>query len=165
MALKTVRFVNLLLTSLVSGIYVRDLLAAPAVKQLNVSAFTQYQQSHGPLYMRIVPALGLAVTVSGATLLMLNRSSRTVRSVYALIALACNLAQTSITMRRTVPIDREIKEWSLETLPKWWPDLRNRWARNHRQRTLFALAGLSFQILAVVPARPARSEARNAQSA
>lgn len=164
MALKTVRFVNMLLTSLVSGIYVRDLLGAPAVKELTASAYTQYQQSNGRLFTRIVPTLGLAVTVSGATLLVLNRSARTVRSAYALLALACNLAQTSITMRQTVPIDREIKTWSPESLPNWWPDLRDRWARNHRQRTLLALAGLSFQILAVVSARPVRSEARSAQS-
>lgn len=156
MALKTVRFVNLLLTSLLSGIYVRDLLGAPAVKELTAPAFTQYQQAHGRLFTRIVPALGLAVTVSGATLLVLNRSARTVRSSYALLALACNLAQSAITMRQTVPIDREIREWSPDALPKWWPDLRNRWAKSHRQRTLLALVGLSCQILAVVSARPSR---------
>ena len=45
-----------------------------------------------------------------------------------------------------VPIDQQIKRWTVATLPANWRQLRDRWEWFHVVRTLTAIAGLALLV-------------------
>jgi uncharacterized membrane protein len=56
------------------------------------------------------------------------------------------VAALLITLRVNVPIDNQIKQWTLATLPTNWEKTRDRWELYHSLRTLASLGGLGCVI-------------------
>ena len=49
-----------------------------------------------------------------------------------------------------VPIDNQITQWTVQSLPAGWETIRDRWEFFHTLRTLASAAGLGFVIGAVL---------------
>lgn len=49
-----------------------------------------------------------------------------------------------ITLLVNVPIDNQIRQWTVQSLPSEWEIIRDRWEFYHALRTLASVAGLGF---------------------
>jgi hypothetical protein len=49
-----------------------------------------------------------------------------------------------------VPIDNQIKTWTVTTIPADWKDIRDRWELYHTIRTFLTLTCMSFFIGAIL---------------
>jgi uncharacterized membrane protein len=58
-----------------------------------------------------------------------------------------------ITLLVEVPIDNQIRTWTIETVPSDWTTLRERWQVFHTARTFVSLASLGSLILAALSAK------------
>ena len=68
-------------------------------------------------------------------------------SYFLLIALALMILTTIITVAVEVPIDNQIKSWTVETIPAHWVQLRLKWNHFHTLRTFTSI--LSFVSLSI----------------
>jgi uncharacterized membrane protein len=68
----------------------------------------------------------------------------------ALAGLLLLVAALGITLSVNVPIDAEINQWRIDTLPLNWTTIRDRWQFYHTIRTFVSLAGLGCAIASVV---------------
>jgi len=55
-----------------------------------------------------------------------------------------------ITVTIEVPIDNQIKTWSVSSMPMDWESIRDRWEWFHTMRTWIALAGVTFFMIALI---------------
>lgn len=51
-----------------------------------------------------------------------------------------------ITLLVNVPIDNQIRQWTVQSLPSEWETIRNRWDLFHALRTLVSVVGLGFVV-------------------
>jgi uncharacterized membrane protein len=122
----------------------------------------------------IIANVGLPMSIlMPATLVMLLwlcfASSRIRPSFYFFLgALILMVITLIITVGVEVPIDNQIKEWTPDTLPENWTDLRSTWDRFHTLRTLTSV--LSFILLSAgvvmdstknVTARPVSQQSKS----
>jgi Domain of unknown function (DUF1772) len=61
-----------------------------------------------------------------------------------------------ITLLVEVPIDNQIRTWTVETVPSDWTTLRARWQVFHMARTFISLTSLGSLILAVLSLKSQR---------
>ncbi len=71
---------------------------------------------------------------------------------------ACSLVVIAllITLLVEVPIDNQIRTWTVQTIPADWTELRARWQVFHAVRTFVSLASLASLILAVLSCKQQR---------
>lgn len=91
---------------------------------------------------------GLVVTV------LLFRSGWRTAGWLALAGLALMLGVLVVTLAVEVPIDNQIKDWSLATLPANWEEIRARWADFHTLRTFLALGAVGTSVGAALANGP-----------
>jgi hypothetical protein len=94
-------------------------------------------------------AIGLLVVV----VLFMRRF--TAAAWLALLGLALLGAVLVVTLAVEVPIDNQIKTWTVDTLPSDWMDIRARWSDFHTLRTFLSLAGVAAVVAAALSNRPA----------
>ena len=69
-----------------------------------------------------------------------------------------------ITLVVNVPIDYEIKQWTVNTLPGDWTATRDRWEFYHGLRTFISIAGLACVVASALRAVPSLDFARDVAS-
>ena len=85
-------------------------------------------------------------------LILLIGSWRT-KSVYfycILTTLILFIIALIVTVVIEVPIDNQIKTWTVATIPSGWQNIRDRWEFYHTLRTFASLAGIAFFITAIM---------------
>jgi uncharacterized membrane protein len=86
-------------------------------------------------------------------LLILFIQSWKAKSVYfycILAALILFIIALIITVAIEVPIDNQIKTWTVATIPFNWQNIRDRWEHYHTIRTYVSLLGIAFFIIALM---------------
>jgi uncharacterized membrane protein len=86
-------------------------------------------------------------------LLILFIQSGKAKSVYfycTLAALILFIIALIITVAIEVPIDNQIKTWTVATIPFNWQNIRDRWEHYHTIRTCVSLLGIVFFITALM---------------
>ena len=86
-------------------------------------------------------------------LLILFIGSWKTKSVYfycILATLILFIIALIITVVIEVPIDNQIKTWTVTTMPSNWQNLRDHWEFYHTIRTFVSLAGLAFFMTAIM---------------
>lgn len=68
-------------------------------------------------------------------------------SVTALVLIIITLAITLIVL---VPMDNEIKEWTVSTAPSDWREFQMRWKSFHAIRTFTSLASFACMVVSVI---------------
>jgi uncharacterized membrane protein len=88
-----------------------------------------------------------------AVLFLLYRE-KAIRAFYlALASLALFILALAITLLVNVPIDNQLKQWTVQTLPSDWEIIRGRWSAYHSIRTFVSLAALALMLAATLPSR------------
>lgn len=99
-----------------------------------------------------VVVLGVAFTVVSTFFARRDRPD-----FYLLLAASlCIIAVALITVLGNIPINNQIKTWSINSPPSNWSELSVRWWHFQIVRTISAVGGLSLLILALL-VRPATS--------
>lgn len=143
MTARVVQFVGIMLVAMVTGVFwgtwftlTRSLDAFSAAEFLHIGKTII---ANVALPMRILmPASLLALL--GATWLHPRKRSG---GFYLLLAgFALMVVTLLITLLVQVPIDNDIRRWTVDTLPVDWEAQRLTWKRFHALRTATSLAGL-----------------------
>lgn len=95
----------------------------------------------------LMPAAILANIVVAV---MLFRRKEKGPLAFAFAALLLMLMALAATLAVNVPIDRQIQEWTVATVPVDWPAIRDRWETYHVLRTFASLAGFACACAAAV---------------
>jgi uncharacterized membrane protein len=101
--------------------------------------------------MSILMPLTIIVLIWLCAITWKSRSS----SYFLLIALALMILTTIITVAVEVPIDNQIKSWTVETIPTDWVQLRLKWNHFHTLRTFTSILSFVSLSVGVVWNRPA----------
>ncbi|MFZ2099426.1 MAG: anthrone oxygenase family protein [Oricola sp.] len=103
----------------------------------------------------LLPAMGAAFAVLMAALAWLARSRRPALYFY-LAALALGIAAGLLTRFWNQPINAQVMEWTVQTIPADWTAIRDSWWRGHVIRTFISIAALVATVLALKTDVPAK---------
>jgi uncharacterized membrane protein len=142
--LRIIQFINVFLFALVAGVFwgtwfglSRSIVSIPPGTFLEIGR-TMIANLAWP--MRILfPA---AILSSLPVLLLLFRQGPATAFYFALTGLLLFIAALLITLLVNVPIDYQIKQWTLTSLPSNWEEVRDRWQFYHTIRTFISLGAL-----------------------
>ena len=143
--LRTWQFINILLSALVTGVFWGTWLGlSRSMASLTPETFLTIGHAMignlGTIMALLMPAAMLA-TLPVLWLLYRRRS----KALYPTLAgLALFIVALLITLLVEVPIDNQINEWTVATLPANWEQLRDRWEFFHVIRSWVAVAGLAL---------------------
>jgi uncharacterized membrane protein len=148
MTATVIRFVSLLLTSLLVGTMFGVWLGFnPAA--LSATAYVEMQQNAIRALNVSLPLLGLVCILLTATLAVLTKNDR--RARYLLVAaVICLAAAGLITRLGNQPINAVVMTWSPQAPAGNWMELRDVWWRWHVLRTCAGVVALSLALLAAL---------------
>lgn len=98
----------------------------------------------------IVPLLMPAAILSIVPVLVMSFYERPLVFGFTLAGFVLLIAALLVTLMVEVPIDNQIKKWTVATLPDHWQELRDRWETFHVIRTVACLAGLFLLLLGAI---------------
>ena len=158
MALKTVRFVSLLLTALVAGLLFCHALELPNKMKLGAATWLTVQHT---LYNAFGPVAGLIEPVAIVSTLALLAMVRGRRMVFALTLLAslCLVAHLAEWFAVVNPVNLEVNGWTEASMPADWARAHDRWEYGHAAGaglTIVARSALILAALADTPRAPGR---------
>ena len=143
MKLKLAQFSTIILFALVMGVFWGTWFAlSRSIVTFRPQTFLDIGQTairNLAVPMRILMPLTL---VSALILLALlpKRSTAFALAVAGFLLMVCALI---VTLAVEVPIDNQIKVWTIATLPADWQALRERWEFYHALRTFVSIAALA----------------------
>ncbi|MFE4108542.1 DUF1772 domain-containing protein [Almyronema epifaneia] len=125
----------------------------PQLCRLDDKCHVAVSKSLALIYGRIMPfwyALTLALTIGVAFILRQHQSSLFFAAIAAILWSLLIL----FSIIKLVPINNQIGQLRLESLPDDWKDLRQRWDRLHAIRVSFlAIAFICLTVACQLPAR------------
>lgn len=148
MTATTIRFVSLLLTSLLVGTMFGVWLGFnPAA--LTATAYVEMQQNAIRALNVPLPVLGLVCVLLTAALAVLTKDDR--RGRYLLVAaVVCLVIAGLITRFGNQPINAVVITWSPQAPAANWMELRDTWWQWHILRTLAGVGALALALLGAV---------------
>lgn len=148
---KTVRiaqFANLLLFALVMGVFWGTWFSlSRSIASIRPETFleighTMIGNLGGPMSL-LMPA---ALVSSVVLLIVLFRQRRGAAFNLAAASLALMVGALAVTLAVNVPIDGQINQWTVNTLPPDWAATRDRWELYHTIRTFVSMGALGFAV-------------------
>jgi len=94
--------------------------------------------------MAIIMPAGILLIVSS---LWLYRPKKSAGFYLGLLSFVLIIIVLIVTLTILVPIDNQIKQWTVSTMPEDWQQIRNKWDMFHTVRTFASL--LSFALFSV----------------
>lgn len=148
MTAATIRFVSLLLTSLLVGTMFGVWLGFnPAA--LTATAYVEMQQNAIRALNISLPVLGLVCILLTATLAVLTKNDK--RGRYLLVAsVICLVTAGLVTRFGNQPINAVVMTWSPQAPAANWMELRDTWWNWHILRTVAGVGALALALLAAV---------------
>jgi uncharacterized membrane protein len=148
MATSSIRFVSLLLTSLLVGTMFGIWLGFNP-SALTANAYVEMQQNAIRALNTSLPALGLVCVLLTAALAMLTKHDK--RGRYLLIAAAmCLVIAGLVTRFGNQPINAVVMTWSPQAPAANWMELRDTWWHWHILRTVAGVGALGLALLAAI---------------
>ena len=149
MALKTARFVNLLLAALLAGNEFGTWAAVHrSLWNISTPEHIRAEQALTRRFKSIMPFWMSSVVVSCLPVLALTRNRNPFAFRSTLVGMFCFVGMMISTLRGNMPINNRTLELPPEeTQPEEWRQLRERWERLHALRVLLNVAGLSMLYL------------------
>lgn len=148
MATVLIRFVNVILISLIAGILCGVWLGYNP-KELSAHTYIEQQQSVINAFNVLMPVLGLitiVITVIGA---FLQRANRNI-FITLLIAAALLIVAGLVTRFGNQPINTIVMTWNPDTPPGNWIELRDKWWSLHIVRTFTSFFALCLIVWASI---------------
>jgi uncharacterized membrane protein len=141
MALKLMRFINLVLASVITGNAIGSLtFVFPALHSLDPQAKIAAEQALTRRYLPIMRVLMPLTVVSCLAVLGLIRDRQSAAFRLTLAGTAGFVGMLGVTAVE-VPINKQTLDVAPEAPPADWPDIRARWERFNRLRTLCEVVG------------------------
>src|SRR5215510_8493502 len=143
------QFINIFLLSLVTGVFWGTWLGlSRSMTSLSTETFLEVAHTMignlGTIMAILMPA---AILSTLPVLYMLYR--RRPKAFYATLAgLSLFVIALLITLLIEVPLDLKFEQWTLETLPADWQQLRDRWEWWHVVRSWVSVVGLALMLAA-----------------
>ncbi|OLB33991.1 MAG: hypothetical protein AUH01_01590 [Acidobacteria bacterium 13_2_20CM_56_17] len=97
----------------------------------------------------VMPFLMPAATLSIIPVLVLSFNQHQQTFYLTLAGFLLFIAALLVTLIVEVPIDNQIKTWTIATLPNNWEQLRDPWEKSHVIRTA-SIAGLALLLIAAI---------------
>jgi hypothetical protein len=155
MRIKIAQFVSLVLVALVTGVFWGSWLGlSRSIQALTPETYLAIGHAMIGNLAPVMPVLVILATVSQVVLLVQLRSRGSGAFLASLIAFAMFLLAVAVTLLVEVPIDNQIRSWTLSSLPADWRAIRDRWEAFHVLRTFSALSSLIVLTAATVFGRP-----------
>jgi hypothetical protein len=160
--MKIAQFICLLLLALVTGIFwgtwfslSRSIAALRAETFLEIGR-TMIGNLAWPMRLLFPAALLSLIAVLIGQFREKRKSGSSAPFGFTLAAFALFIAALLITLLVNVPIDNQLKDWTIATLPPDWAAIRDRWEYFHGLRTLAAVAGFASALAAILMRRSGR---------
>jgi uncharacterized membrane protein len=159
--LKWIQFVSIMLYVLVAGVMWGTWLSlARTMTQYDAATFlTDGKHMIDNLAVIMAVLMISAVVIGLVAVVLLFRSRSTTAAWLAVIGLVLMIGVLVITLAVEVPIDNLIVNWTEETLPADWQQIRARWATFHTVRTFLSLGAVAVAVGAGLTLRPTAGEA------
>jgi len=159
MKLKIIQFITLLLLLLVTGVFWGTWFSlSRSIEAFTPSAFLEIGKviiKNVAWPMRFLMPASLLLMMVHLWIYPVKRSRAFAFYLKSFVLLVTVLL---ITLIELVPIDNQIKTWTLETMPSDWQQIRDRWELFHTIRTFLCIGGF---ITYLVPALLLRQEKQN----
>jgi uncharacterized membrane protein len=151
MKLKSIEFVSLMLTSLVTGVFWGTWFTLTrSIHEFSAAEFIHIGKTiirNVAIPMSIIMPLTLLCML--IAILMSRRVNQSSFYLYITSFLLMVVALI-ITVAVEVPIDNQIKTWTEATVPSNWESLRHRWDIFHTVRTFTSITSLAFFALGMM---------------
>lgn len=145
MRLKIGQFITVMLFALVAGVFWGTWFAlSRSIASIAPETFITIGKimiSNLALPMAILMPVALLSSLAVLYVLFWKRSTA---FYLTLIGFLLMIVALLITLLVNVPIDNQINEWTVTTLPAGWQDIRDRWEFYHTLRTFISLVSLGF---------------------
>lgn len=153
MKLRTSQFINIMLFALVAGVFWGTWFSlSRSIAEISPELFIGIGKAiikNLAVPMRILMPLTLLSTFPVLFWMPQKRSA----FVYTSLGLLLMIGATLVTVFIEVPIDNQLKQWTLTTLPTNWQALRDRWEFYHTVRTFVSLAALASVLIGSLTTR------------
>ena len=149
MALKVMRFLNLLLTGVLTGNEFGGFIGFhPALYELPTEAHARAERAITSRFGKLMPPFMTAAIVSFAPILSLVRHRRSPSFVFTLVGMLCYVAMLAVTFAGNMPINRRVLELDPATVSREeFIELRRRWDRFHAARNTLNFLGFASALL------------------
>ena len=146
MVLRTTRFLNLLLTGVLTGNEFGGFVGFhPALYELPTEAHARAERAITSRFGKIMPPFMTTAIVSFVPVLSLVRDRRSPSFFFTLLGMLCYVAMLAVTFAGNMPVNRRMLEMDPSTISdEELMELRRRWDRFHTARNVlnfFVFAG------------------------
>lgn len=146
MKLRVAQFINTFLLFLVAGVFWGTWFSlARSMRTISQETFLEVGQimiSNLGVPMSILVPIALLSTLP--VLFWLYRQKSMLTFYLTLFGFSLFVVALVITLAVNVPIDNQIRHWTVQSLPAGWESIRDRWELFHGLRTLASVVGLGF---------------------
>jgi uncharacterized membrane protein len=148
--LAAVRFVAVLSTGLLAGIFFGDRMGASFARpELSPSSFVTFQQVQHVHFVKMMPVLmGIAILSSSAWLVLIRSRIGTVSFLFLALGTLAYISVLVLTRVVNVPINNQLMTWTASSPPPDVMKIWTRWEQVHTVRTVIAVLGFACEVLA-----------------
>lgn len=152
MGLESVRFVNVILASILTGNELGTWAAVhPALRTLPAPEQIRAEQAVTRRYGRMMSALMISVIISCFAALRLIPERRSLPARTTLAATGCYTGMLSVTLLGNIPLNKQTLRASREMPPAQWAEILARWNGLHTVRVILNVAGLCLLYAGLMP--------------
>ncbi len=130
---------SLSLLGIVAGIHVSVLLHDHRIGELRPNHYVAMHQMRDRTFRCVMPGLWMmtwSLVTASTILLFAPGIARALSGISALML----LIDMALTVTRQMPLNDQIRGWTITTIPADWWRVRDRWATHHHLRTALAIA-------------------------
>jgi hypothetical protein len=149
MVLKAARFLNLLLTGVLTGNEFGGFVGFhPALYELPTGAHARAERAITGRFGKIMPPFMTAAILSFVPVLSLAEDRRSPSHLFTLVGMLCYVAMLAVTFAGNMPINRQVLELDPATVSRQeFIELRRPWDRFHAVRNTFNFLGFASALL------------------
>ncbi len=149
MVLKMARFLNLLLTGVLTGNEFGGFVGFhPALYELPTEAHARAERAITSRFGKIMPFFMSAAILSFVPVLSLVRDRRSPSFFFTLVRMLCYVAMLAVTSAGNMPVNRRMLEMDPVTVSgEELMELRRRWDRFHTARNVLNFFGFASALL------------------
>ena len=149
MVLKMARFVNLLLTGVLTGNEFGGFVGFhPALYELPTEAHARAERAITSRFGKIMPFFMSAAILSFVPVLSLVRYRRSPSFFFTLVGMLCFMAMLAVTFAGNMPVNRRMIEMDPGTVSgEELMEMRRRWDRFHTARNVLNFFGFASALL------------------
>jgi hypothetical protein len=149
MALKTTRFLNLLMTGVLTGNEFGGLVGFhPALYELPTEAHARAERAITSRFGKIMPPFMTAAILSFVPVLSLAKDRRSPSYFFTLMGMLCYTSMLAVTFAGNMPVNRRMLEMDSGTVSgEVLIELRRRWDRFHAVRNILNFLGFTSALM------------------